>query len=223
MFHLIVISSPAMLPGEAAIMQQLFVEGLELFHLRKPDADEKAVRQLIEAIPAEYHDRIVMHGFFHLMEEYNIHRWHFREEHRLSAERDGSLFKGSSPWQTSQRASPHSDGDPPKIILSTSVHDLQTLQQLPSIFAYAFFSPVFDSISKQQYKGVTGDDFYLANEQKAVPVIALGGIDADNISKVTAMNFDGAALLGTIWNEPAKAVENFRRVVRQLADGSPWK
>lgn len=96
-------------------------------------------------------------------------------------------------------------------MLSTSVHDLQTLQQLPSQFSYAFFSPVFDSISKQQYKGVVGEDFCLTDEQKPLQVIALGGIDADNVSKLVAMNFDGAALLGSIWNEPEKAVENFKK------------
>lgn len=212
MFQLIVISHADMLRGEAAIIQQLFAEGLELFHLRKPNADEQAVRQLIEAVPTEYRDRIVMHGFFHLMDEYGINRWHYREEHRQQAERDGSLFKGSSPWQMKQRASPLSEGESPIRIFSTSVHDLQTLQQLSSHFSYAFFSPVFDSISKQQYKGVVGDDFYLSDEQKPIPVIALGGVDADNINRVAAMNFDGAALLGAIWNEHENAVEHFKKI-----------
>jgi len=194
MFSLIVISHAAMLPGEAAIIRQLFDEGLELFHLRKPEADEQAVRQLIEAIPAEYRDRIVMHGFFHLMEEYGIHRWHFREEHRMQTGEE-ELVQLKEKGYT----------------LSTSVHDLQTLQQLPSQFTYAFFSPVFDSISKQQYKGVAGEGFYLNEEQKPLQVIALGGIDADNVSKLVAMNFDGAALLGSIWNEPLNAAANFKK------------
>jgi thiamine-phosphate pyrophosphorylase len=195
MFQLIVISNATMLPGEASIIQQLFAEGLEVFHLRKPNADEQAVRQLIEAIPAEYHDRIVMHGFFHLMEAYGIHRWHFREEHRKATDEE-TLVQLKEKGYT----------------LSTSVHDMADVQSLLPHFSYTFFSPVFDSISKQQYSGVAGDDFYLEDEQKAVPVIALGGIDAGNISKVAAMNFDGAALLGTIWNEPAKAVEHFKKI-----------
>jgi thiamine-phosphate pyrophosphorylase len=195
MFQLIVISTPTMLPDEASIIQQLFAEGLELFHLRKPDAEEQTVRQLIEAIPAVYHDRIVMHGFFHLMEEYEIRRWHFREEHRMATDEE-TLVQLKEKGYT----------------LSTSAHDLQVVQSLPAHFSYTFFSPVFDSISKQQYKGVAGNDFYLADEQKTVPVIALGGIDAGNITKVRAMNFDGAALLGTIWNEPAKAVEHFKKI-----------
>jgi thiamine-phosphate pyrophosphorylase len=210
MFQFIVISNPVMLPGEATIIQQLFEEGLECFHLRKPNADEQDVRQLIEAIPAKYHDRIVMHGFFHLMEEYGMHRLHLREEYRQRLEREGHPFEGTVASAELRRVGLHRLAkDPSKCTLSTSVHDLQTLQSLSFHFSYTFFSPVFDSISKQQYKGVAGEDFYLANEQKAVPVIALGGIDADNISRVVAMNFDGAAVLGTIWKEPAKATKRW--------------
>jgi thiamine-phosphate pyrophosphorylase len=193
MFKLVVISNATMLPDEAAIIQQLFAEGLEVLHLRKPEADEQAVRQLIEAIPAEYHNRIAMHGFFHLMDEYDIHRWHFREEHRQETTKEDMMQLKAKGYT-----------------LSTSVHDLPTLQRLTSLFSYAFFSPVFDSISKQQYKGVAGADFYLKDEQKPLSVIALGGVEAGNIQSVMAMNFDGAALLGAIWKEPADAVENFK-------------
>lgn len=182
-----------MLPNEATIIQQLFAEGLEVFHLRKPEADEQAVRQLIEAIPAEYHNRIALHGFFHLMKYYNIHRWHFREEHRQETAKEEMVRLKDKGY-----------------VLSTSVHDLPTLQRLTSLFSYAFFSPVFDSISKQQYKGVAGADFYLKSAQKPIPVIALGGVDTGNIQSAMAMNFDGAALLGAIWKEPANAVENFK-------------
>ena len=193
MFELVVISHADMLPGEAAIVQQLFEAGLEYFHLRKPEADEQAVRQLIEAIPAVYHNRIAMHGFFQLMSAYDIRRWHFREEHRMATAVETLAQLKDKGY-----------------ILSTSVHDLQTLQSLQALFSYTFLSPVFDSISKQQYKGFANDGFYLHDEKKAVPVIALGGIDAGNIQKVADMNFDGAAVLGTIWNEPAKAIDNFK-------------
>lgn len=199
MFSLIVISHAAVLPDEAGIIQQLFAEGLELFHLRKPDADEQAVRQILDAIPVACRDRIVMHGFFHLMDEYGLHRWHFREEHRRSTDEKTLVLLKQKGYT-----------------LSTSVHEVPVVQSLAPYFSYTFFSPVFDSISKQQYKGVAGDDFYLANEQKAVPVIALGGIDAANISKVAAMNFDGAALLGAIWNEPENAVEHFKKIIHAI-------
>ena len=195
MFELVVISHATMLPGEAPIIQQMFEEGLERFHLRKPDADAQAVRQLLIAIPAIYHHRIALHGFHHLADEYDIHRLHFTEQHRQATD-EVTLLQLK-----------HKD-----YILSTSVHNLQTLQSLPLHFSYTFFSPVFDSISKQEYYGVAGDDFYIRDEQKPVPVIALGGIDAGNMQKVADMNFDGAAVLGTIWNEPANAVDNFKKL-----------
>jgi len=193
MFKLVVISSATAVPDEAAIIQQLFAEGLDVFHLRKPEADEQAVRQLIEAIPAEYHNRIALHGFFHLMSAFNIHRWHYREENRQSTSKEEMTQLKNKGYT-----------------LSTSVHDLPTLQRLTSLFSYAFFSPVFDSISKQQYKGVADVDFYLKDEQKPISVIALGGVDAGNIRSAMSMNFDGAALLGAIWKEPANAVENYK-------------
>jgi thiamine-phosphate pyrophosphorylase len=195
MFELIVISHPGMVAGEAAVIQQLFEAGLQLFHLRKPEADEQAVRALLEAIPAVYHPRIALHGFHQLANEYDIQRLHFTEQHRVSRSQ-----KSDPPLEILKEQG---------YLLSTSVHDLATLQQLPSHFSYAFFSPVFDSISKQQYKGVTSDDFFLNDEQKPVRVVALGGIDAGNIEAVAGMNFDSAAVLGTIWNEPAKAVEKW--------------
>jgi thiamine-phosphate pyrophosphorylase len=136
------------------------------------------------------------------MEAYDIHRWHFTERHRM-----GHPQKGDPPLQTLKEQG---------YILSTSVHDLQTLQQLPSLFSYAFFSPVFDSISKQGYKGVVEDGFLLGSAGMPVRVIALGGIDAGNIQRVINMNFDGAALLGTIWNEPAKAIDNFKIIQKEI-------
>jgi len=182
-----------MLPGEAAIIQQLFEAGLECFHLRKLEVEEQAIRELLDAIPAEYHPRIALHRYHHLAHEYNIQRLHFSESHRWNV--DETLW-----WPLREKG----------YMFSTSVHELTTLNSISMLFSYTFFSPVFDSISKQQYRGVTTEGFYLHTERKRVPVIALGGIDESNIKRVAAMNFDGAAVLGTIWNEPANAVKNFK-------------
>lgn len=216
MFSLVVISNAELFAGEAAIIQQLFEAGMERFHLRKPGANEQTIRQLLNAIPAEWHQRIALHGHHQLVNDYDIQRLHFTEAQRQQPEQEvGPLLEGGSPSNAEQRAG-SLKGNPPPYILSTSVHDLATLQQLSPRFSYTFFSPVFDSISKQQYKGVAGDAFYIHDEQKAVPVIALGGIRAGNIQSVAAMNFDGAAVLGTIWNEPAKAVANYKSLLTQL-------
>ena len=99
--------------------------------------------------------------------------------------------------------------------LSTSVHNLEELRQLPSCFDYTFFGPVFNSISKAGYAAAVPENFVLVEAEKAVPVVALGGINAGNIRLLWKMNFDGAALLGSIWQEPEKAAENFKRINEQ--------
>lgn len=96
--------------------------------------------------------------------------------------------------------------------LSTSVHTTAMLRQLPSCFAYTFFGPVFNSISKPGYGAAVSADFCLAETEKAVPVIALGGIDADNIALIPKMKFDGAALLGSIWSNSEQAVATFTKL-----------
>lgn len=181
-----------MLAGEAGIIQQLFEEGLECFHLRKPGPSEQYVRQLLDAIPAAYHKSIALHGLHWLANDYDIRRFHFTEDHLRSLNPASKL-----------------QSDPPRKIFSTSAHNLRTLQLLPSLFSYTFFSPVFDSLSKPGYKGIAGDEFYLSSEYKRIRVIALGGINAGNMQRVADMNFDGAAVCGAIWNEPAKAVEKW--------------
>jgi len=193
---LIVISYHKLFAGEASIIEQLFKEGLECFHLRKPDALENDIRQLLHDIPAEYHSRIALHSCHHLAGEFDTQRLHFTEQARENVFDEGGatlhalIKKGCK--------------------LSTSVHSIDALRSLPSLFSYAFFGPVFNSISKENYNGITDKDFFVYDGYKSVPVIALGGINAENISKVTAMNFDGAAVLGALWNEPEKAVEAFK-------------
>src|SRR5437867_1408980 len=113
MFQLIVISHAAVLPGEAAIIQQLFEAGLECFHLRKPDADEQAVRRLLDAIPAVYHPCIALHGFHQLAQYYAIRRLHFTESHRRESNK--------ATWSQLEEKD---------YTLSTSVHELSQLKAL---------------------------------------------------------------------------------------------
>lgn len=189
---LIVLSHPEIVENEATIIEQLFDAGMQRFHLRKPGAGEEEMRRLLHAIPARYRSRIALHGFHELACEYGIYRLHFTEQARELAPLSEWYKKG--------------------YLLSTSVHDWQTLQELYPKFAYTFFSPVFDSLSKPGYQRVTADAFCLYDEQKKVPVVALGGIDETTIHKAMAMNFDGVAVLGAIWNDLDKSVSQFERL-----------
>ena len=54
-------------------------------------------------------------------------------------------------------------------------------------------------------------DFKLPVKSK-IKIIALGGVSASGIPDVKNYDFDGIAVLGTIWNEPEKAISNFKKL-----------
>jgi len=192
---LIVISSPVAVADEPTILNKLFAAGLEILHLRKPDAPAEEIAALLNQINPIYYPRIALHQHHGLAEQFGINRLHFPEQERQRL--------GLSDWQKRQAAG---------YKLSTSVHQPEKVKILPPVFEYVFFSPVFTSISKPGYQPVISDDYYLKAENKPLPVIALGGIKANKINQVRKMNFDGAALLGSIWQEPEQALDNFKLI-----------
>ena len=49
----ITITSPEFLSGEATFIGKLFLQGLDLLHLRKPEASLEAYKQLLLQIPEQ--------------------------------------------------------------------------------------------------------------------------------------------------------------------------
>jgi thiamine-phosphate pyrophosphorylase len=100
---------------------------------------------------------------------------------------------------------------------STATHSIEDFNSLSSAFNYAFLSPVFKSISKEDYHPKT-NLFEALNSRTnhKTKVIALGGIDAKNIQKTFENGFDDVALLGSIWkNEnPIKQFKLCQQIVQ---------
>jgi len=192
---LLAISNPEFIPDEAELINSLFGEGLACLHIRKPDSSEDEFRALIKRINPEFLERISIHQHHQLAKDFGLKRLHFTEKHRemQSEETIKSLSENG-------------------FTLSTSIHDLAELDHLPPYFGYTFFGPVFDSISKSGYKSELLQGFCLRKETRKIQIIALGGIDYTNLGQVQNMNFDGAAILGTLWNNPKMACENFKRL-----------
>lgn len=202
--QLIVISSPQPVPDEVLIIKQLFEEGLACFHLRKPDYTLEQVEKLLLQINPDFYPRIAFHQFHYQAEAFGIKKLHYTELARsLSDQQQGQAQKDQG------------------YLLSTSVHNLGNLQGIPNWFEYVFFSPVFNSISKQGYTSQLMEGFYLLETEKPIPVIALGGVEMSNIAKVKEMNFDGAALLGAIWSNPQMAVNEFIKIKKKCSEIVP--
>ena len=195
---LIIISSPEPVAGEADQINALLDEGLEIFHLRKLGNSAEEMGQLISKIKPVHLSKISIHSHHEKAGEWGINRLHFQEHVRMvtPAEELVSLAKTK--------------------IVTTSLHALLEFQFLNSCFSYAFFGPVFASISKQGYKSEFAPE-KLAIEKKSpgTKCIAIGGIDENNISEIFRLGFDGAGLLGSIWNEKDPVV-NYRNILQAI-------
>lgn len=192
--ELIVISSPTAVANEGKIINTLFQAGLKCFHIRKPESDIQTVRQLLNEISPEYYVHISLHQFHEITPDYDIKKLHYTEASRIRL--------------TEQKLRSKLDDS---FILSTSIHDISILQKLVN-FDYVFYGPVFNSISKQGYRATLATDFKLKKINTKPNVIALGGIELSNLHHIKKMGFDGAAVLGTLWNYPDKVLSNFNEL-----------
>ena len=200
---LILMTPPSYFVEEDKIITALFEEGLDILHLRKPNTAPMYAERLLTLIPEQYHKRIVVHGHFYLKDEYKLKGIHL-------SERNPNIpgnYKGH---------------------ISRSCHTLEELKANKKGYAYLFFNPIFDDISKLSYQGnYTPEEIRKAHKAGIIDkkVIALGRIDADNIKQVKDYGFGGAAVQGGIWDkfdtccnrDYACLIEHFKKL-KKLAD-----
>lgn len=196
--ELIVISSPVAVADESIIIHDLFQAGLKCLHIRKPDNDIRTLRELIRRIEPRFYNRISLHQFHGIANEFEIKRLHYTEKARNESNAEQWQLQIDQGYK-----------------LSSSIHQLDILPALKH-FDYVFYGPVFDSLSKPAYQTKLPSGFKLTKSNDKLKIIALGGVEASNLIKIKAMNFDGAAVLGTLWNEPLKAINRFKQLKENL-------
>ena len=190
-FELIVFSSAKPLDQEFSQVNEMLREGLECFHLRKPDLDKEAYLQALQQIKPGYLRRVMLHDHFELATKYNVKGLHIKAAHLSNKEVSvKELIKSAK-----KRG----------LLISTGIHHVEDLQHVPTGVDCVFWSPVFDSISKPGYEGnidLSEAAVTLVSTDQKAKIIALGGIDLENIHAVGEAGFDGAALLGALWQAP---------------------
>ena len=184
---LVVISSTKGTYPETKLVTEMFDNGLEAFHLRKPTYNKEKLENYIKQIPETYWHKIIIHSKHLLAIKYNLGGIHYTRKHRKNRIRS---------WVREK----YIVRSIPKIKITTSFHSLESLMETPKKYDYVFLSPVFDSISKSKYQGKFKDqNFNVFLKKVKQKVYALGGIDASKIDKVKRMDFQGVALHGAIW------------------------
>lgn len=183
---LIVITPEAFFKGEAPILNRLFEQGMETLHLRKPSAKIEELETLLLSIDKHCHNRIVLHDHFTLMKRYALKGVHLNRRNPVRP----SFIQGS---------------------LSCSCHALGELEATASPYDYTFLSPIFDSISKQGYsQAFSEEQLWEAKLNNVIHnrVIALGGINEQNLSVARTYGFGGVAVLGALWGNQQNICDN---------------
>ncbi len=172
---------------------------MELFHVRKPEFSAEEMKAFVTAIGVEYRNKLILHSHQHLAEELGINRLHFSEKTRAEIEHE-TLYHYNEK----------------RIHLSTSIHTIEAFNDLRIFFQYGFLSPVFASISKENYVPKTDLFEEIKNRSNFnTKLVALGGISTANIKQTLEKGFDDFALLGNIWNSenPIKNFELCQQIV----------
>jgi thiamine-phosphate pyrophosphorylase len=188
MMKLIVITTEHFFEKEAFALNILFERGMETLHLRKPASTKTGLKNLLKQIDRRFHDRIVLHGYFSLINTFRL---------------KGIHLNSRNPEYPAQIPLPRS--------VSRSCHSIRELENIAGL-DYVFLSPVFDSISKSNYtQAFTSEDLLKAKSFGSIgkQVIALGGINPENIPAAGKYGFGGVAVIGALWgNFPEDKDEN---------------
>ena len=138
---LIVISSSKNTASEIKTVIQMFENGLEHFHLRKPKLSSKKLSEYISAIPAHFHNRIIIHSHHQLALKVKWRGIHYTRSHLRPT------FKN---WWRAKRIAFSGK----KLLKTSSFTKLSDLYDEPEImFDYVFLSPIFDSLTGKYQSG----------------------------------------------------------------------
>ncbi|MDT0685945.1 thiamine phosphate synthase [Autumnicola psychrophila] len=176
---LILFTSEENMAAEREQLIHFFKNGLPLLHVRKPKMTEEELKLWLSDFEEKQLQKMVLHQHLHLAEVFPVKGIHLKESFRSKKE-----YLPEYVEQFQMKG----------FTVSSSFHEAENLKSEASLFDYVFLSPVFTSVSK---KGYSGKAFNVGN--LPFKVIALGGVEADKISKAKEMGYAGVAVLGAVW------------------------
>jgi len=189
---IVLISPETDINNEILILNKLFEEGLEYFHLRKPNKTIEEYCDYLHQIDEQYHNKIIIHTHHVLINEYNLKGIHFQEQLRKDKlDIPSRYFIGLSMFGKT---------------ISSSFHEVEDLIACDFEFDYHLLSPVFSSISKVGYEG-RGFDVKSIRKK----IIGMGGVSTNNLAEFTQLGYRGVGVLGGIWHS-LKPVEDFIKI-----------
>ncbi|MEW6469282.1 MAG: thiamine phosphate synthase [Bacteroidota bacterium] len=191
---------------EIVQVNKMFELGLENFHLRKPKYTTRELSQYISAIPAHFHNRIIIHSHHKLVFRYNLKGIHLTRIHRKRKLRQWFIMRRIALMK-------------PHLLTTTSFRKLANLYEEPAKYSYVFLSPIFDSLSGKYQSGFNEFSLKAAMEKTPHRVIARGGMDPSRIEKSKEIGFAGIAFYSSIWKKDDPVAEYIRTLEQFRALG----
>lgn len=187
---LIVISSSKNNSGDPKAFSELFENGLDHLHLRKPSMSTADMKKLIEAIPEHFHNRVVIHSHHKLAGKYDLGGVHLTGLHRR---------RRFSTWFRLKLLHMKNES----LTVSTSFHKLGHVYTNNKQFDYILLGTIFDQLTGKFNAGYNEHSLRAVIEKTNVPLVARGGTTAASIPVCADLGFHGIAFGSTIWNSPS--------------------
>ncbi|RXJ45827.1 thiamine phosphate synthase [Gelidibacter gilvus] len=175
--------------NETQILDQLFESGLECYHLRKPYKTAQEYVNFITEIDPKYRNRIVLHHFHELTNNFDLKGIHFEEEQRRKyIESPTRYFKNLKLFGKT---------------ISSAFHELNDLEHSDFEFDYHFLWSQFPSetqtTSERKRSDVNGIDKL---------IFCVSELDANTIHEIFALGYKGIVVMEDFW-QSKEPLENF--------------
>lgn len=207
----ILFTYPQTLPHETRLIENLMREDWDFLHVRKPDYSKEEMINFLELIP-QYHHKIVLHSHYELIKELDLAGINLNQKAMSRLSYADELTSACDIRELSLKEGVVSVFGTVPDLISYSAHGFTEIQELPFKTDYVFLSPIFDSISKKEYRGAFDDpdilQAFLCQTRKRI--VALGGLNNDRIETCKQLGFDGYAMLGNIWEKYFTFVETIQ-------------
>lgn len=182
--------------GEHKVLFKLFESGLSLFHLRRSHWSLGRYCAWIEAVPAKWRSRIVIHQFPQLVRKYKLAGYH----------QAASDVSGSVPGTQGR--------------LSAQCEDFSEIRMAGGFCCRMMLGPVFPpekydvTVPRRTLGEYAAIAAYWRKRGGTAKIFAFGGVSAENIRRCRKAGFDGVAVVGAVWDagDPVKA---YKKLIRK--------
>ena len=186
---LVVITNPYDIKFETDRINQMFREGLDELHIRKPKCDIETMRKFIQKIDADFHHKIVLHSNYSLVNTFDINKIHlphnWKSNFATNFYLDYVLLKGK------------------KVSRSMTIGGCRALYKPIKGINELVLGPVFArasyTINNQQ---IPTENLEKGLRHSKLPVTALGGVTSQTLEFFKNVGFDGVAMQSGVWKMP---------------------